>query len=446
VLSIEQAVIELTQGRTTSESLVKQSYDKIHAEDSQGGSVFTALYQEQAIQQAVAIDQMRKAGVTLPPFAGVPVSVKDLFDIAGSVTTAGSVVLKDAAPAQTDALAVQRLKQAGFIVIGRTNMTEFAYSGLGANPHYGTPLNPFDRTVGRIPGGSSSGAAVSITDGFAAGGLGTDTGGSCRIPAALCGIVGFKPTAKRVPADGALPLSSSLDSIGPLAATVRSCAMMDAVLAGEDLQPLVFFPLKGVRLAVPQHFVLEALDATVSTTFERTLSRLSEAGAEIVELDLPELERIPHINRMGGFAAAEAYAWHRELLDRSGEQYDPRVSTRIQKGAMQTAADYIELLEARRALIKEVGAKSRFYDAMICPTVPTIAPPIADLADEDAYHTNNLLMLRNPSVGNLLDRCAISLPCHHAGDAPVGLMLIGEHGADGRLLSISAAVEAVTSL
>lgn len=445
MLNIEQTKTALVQKHTTSEELVTQCFDRINEAGSQGDTVFTELYQTNALQWARAVDQARKSGMYLPPFAGIPITVKDLFDVAGSTTKAGSVVLKGGKPALQDAAAVRCLKQAGFIVLGRTNMTEFAYSGLGLNPHYGTPLNPYDRAIGRIPGGSSSGAAVAITDGFAAGSLGTDTGGSCRIPAALCGIVGFKPTARRVSITGVLPLSVSLDSVGPLAASVRSCAAMDAVVAGEITRTLKAIHLKGLRLAVPQNYVLDSMDASVSRAFDKTLNRLSCSGVELIELNVPELEQIPHMNRQGGFAAAEAYAWHRSLLESSISQYDMRVSTRILKGASQSAADYVELVQARRVLIEGVNAKTRGFDAIICPTVPITAPSVAELEDEDAYHTNNLLMLRNPSVGNLLDRCAISLPCHEVGGAPVGVMLMGENGSDRQLLSMSLAIESLIS-
>ncbi len=262
-------------------------------------------------------------------FAGIPVSIKDLFDIAGEVTTAGSLVLRGAAPASSDAPAVARLRAAGFIPIGRTNMTEFAFSGLGINPHYGTPANAYDRKAARIPGGSSSGAAVSITDGMAFGALGTDTGGSCRIPAALCGIVGFKPTARRVPTQGAFPLSSSLDSVGPLAASVQCCAVLDAVLAGEASCELPAFPLEALRLAVPQTMMLEGLEPAVARAFDRALAAIGKAGARIFDIPLRELEELSQLNAKGGLAAAQSYAIHRPLIastrQQSGAAYDPRV-------------------------------------------------------------------------------------------------------------------------
>jgi aspartyl-tRNA(Asn)/glutamyl-tRNA(Gln) amidotransferase subunit A len=384
---------------------------------------------------------MRRNGAAASPFAGIPVSIKDLFDIAGDTTTAGSMALRDAPPAKRDAPALSRLRAAGFIPIGRTNMTEFAFSGLGINPHYGTPANAYDRKNARIPGGSSSGAAVSVTDGMAAAALGTDTGGSCRIPAALCGLVGFKPTAKRVPLDGAVPLSTSLDSIGPIAASVACCAVLDAVLAGEEPRPLREFPLTGLRLAVPQTLVFDAIDADVARVFAAARTRLSEAGAQIVDLPLRELSELGRINSKGGFGAAEAYAFHRPLIESKAALYDPRVLSRILRGREQDAADYIDLVRARADFIRRVGAIVAPFDALLLPTVPIIAPRIADLDDEIAYRDINLLLLRNPTIANFLDACAISLPCHRPGEAPVGLMLIGHHGGDGRLFDIAAAAE-----
>jgi aspartyl-tRNA(Asn)/glutamyl-tRNA(Gln) amidotransferase subunit A len=428
-----------------SRGLVEQCLARITDKSGEGSRAFLKIHAEPALAAADFYDRVRARGGASSPFAGVPVSVKDLFDIAGDVTTAGSVVLKDASPAETDAPAVARLRAAGFIPIGRTNMTEFAFSGLGINPHYGTPSNAYDRKAGRIPGGSSSGAAVSITDGMALGALGTDTGGSCRIPAALCGIVGFKPTAHRVPTAGAFPLSTSLDSIGPLAATVACCAALDAVLAGERVADLSPFPLTGLRMAVPQTMVLENVAPAVARAFESALAELRKAGTHIVDIPLRELAELPQINAKGGLAAAEAYAIHRRHIVNSEKMYDPRVLVRIVRGQEQDAADYIELVNARADFIRRVAAITAPYDALVMPTVPVTAPRLADLAADDAYRSANFLVLRNPSIANFLDRCSISIPCHQAGDAPVGLMLIGEHGADRRLLAIAAAIEAVVS-
>jgi aspartyl-tRNA(Asn)/glutamyl-tRNA(Gln) amidotransferase subunit A len=431
----------LAAGRTTSRALVESALDKIASPSGEGSRVFLKTYAASARATAEVIDRARSLGLAPSAYAGIPVSVKDLFDVVGDVTLGGSKVLADAAPAAADAPAVARLRAAGLVIVGRTNMTEFAYSGVGLNPHYGTPHNPYDRAAARIPGGSSSGAAISVTDGMATVGLGTDTGGSCRIPAALTGAVGFKPTASRIPREGVLPLSTSLDSVGCIAPTVGCCAIVDAILAATPLRVPLAFPLEGLRLAVPQSLVLDDLDDAVGAAFARGLSRLSAAGARIVDLPLRELLELSEINVKGGFAAAEAYAWHRALLVKRAGEYDPRVSVRIMKGAEQTAADYIDLISARADFIRRVDALCAPFDALVLPTVPTIAPTIAELADDRSYARINLLMLRNPAVANFLDACAISLPCHEPGTAPVGLMLVGRRGTDERLLAIALAVE-----
>ena len=424
-----------------SRDLVEQCLARIAAPDGEGSRAFLKVHADQARAAADLHDTMRRSGAPASPFAGIPVSIKDLFDMAGDVTTAGSRVLRDASPATRDAPAVSRLRAAGFIPIGRTNMTEFAFSGLGINPHFGTPANAYDRANVRIPGGSSSGAAVSVTDGMAVAALGTDTGGSCRIPAALCGLVGFKPTANRVPLDGAVPLSTSLDSIGPIATSVACCAVLDAVLAGEEVRPLRDFPLNGLRLAVPQTLVFDGIDSDVGRAFTVARTALSEAGAKIVDIPLRELSELAQINRKGGFGAAEAYASHRPLIEAKAALYDPRVLSRILRGREQDAADYIDLMRARADFIRRVRAAVAPFDALLLPTVPIVAPRIADLDDEIAYRDVNLLLLRNPTIANFLDACAISLPCHQPGEAPVGLMLIGHNGGDQRLFDIAAAVE-----
>jgi aspartyl-tRNA(Asn)/glutamyl-tRNA(Gln) amidotransferase subunit A len=422
-------------------ALMDACLDRIKDPAGEGGRTYLKVYGEAARAAAEMYDALRRRGATPSPFAGIPVSIKDLFDVAGDVTTAGSMALRQAPPATRDGAAVARLRAAGFIPIGRTNMTEFAFSGLGINPHYDTPRNPYDRKTGRIPGGSSSGAAVSVADGMAGAALGTDTGGSCRIPAALCGIVGFKPTATRVPKDGVMPLSQTLDSIGPLAPTVQCCATIDAVIAGETPTELPTLPLDGLRLAVPQTLVLDNMDRDVSRAFAAATKALADAGVRITEIPLRELGELAQVNAKGGFVCAEAYAVHRPLLKVKRNEYDPFVLSRIERGKEQDAADYIELMWAREEMIARFNAATAPYDALLMPTVPVIAPSLRELADPEAARIANMLVLRNPAIANFFDRCAISIPCHQAGDAPVGLMLVGETGADRRLLAIAAAVE-----
>lgn len=317
-------------------------------------------------------------------------------------------------------------------------MTEFAYSGVGLNPHYGTPLSTFDRATRRIPGGSTSGGGVAVADGMAVASLGTDTGGSCRIPAAFNGIVGFKPTASRVPRDGVYPLSQTLDSVGPLAASTACCATLDAILRGVDPQPLPDTPLNRVRLLLPTTLVLDEMDESVARAFERAFDALVRSGVTIVRQRLDELQRIPQINSGGGLAAAEAYAWHRTMLEQHGDQYDPRVSMRILKGR-DVNAD--EVRKARAAVIDSMNSSTRGFDALLMPTVPIVAPPLAAFEKDADYVRLNALVLRNPSLANFLDRCSISLPIHRPGEAPVGLMLIGHRDEDERLFSVANAIE-----
>jgi aspartyl-tRNA(Asn)/glutamyl-tRNA(Gln) amidotransferase subunit A len=425
----------------SSRALIDHCLDRINDATGEGSRAFLRVYGDAARASADACDALRRSGAAASVYAGIPISIKDLFDVAGDVTTAGSVALRAAPAAPRDATAVARLRGAGFIPIGRTNMTEFAFSGLGINPHYDTPRNPYDRRTGRIPGGSSSGAAVSVTDGMAFGGLGSDTGGSCRIPAAFCGTVGYKPTARRIPTDGTMPLSQTLDSIGTMAPSVACCATLDAVLAGETPGDLPDFPLDGLRLAVPQTLMLERLDQDVSRAFAAALTALSGAGVRIVDVPLRELNELAAVNAKGGFVCAEAYAVHRPLIKVKGKDYDPFVLSRIERGKDQDAADYIELMWAREEMIRRFNAVTAPFDALLMPTVAIIAPTFRELASPEAARSINGLILRNTAMANFFDRCSVSIPCHKAGDAPVGLMLVGETNADRRLLAIAAAVE-----
>ncbi|MFG1461970.1 amidase [Xanthobacter sp. DSM 24535] len=434
---------DLETGRTSARALAETALAKARDPAGEGARVFTSLYADWAENLARASDAVRQASVARSPIEGLPISIKDLFDVAGETTRAGSVALDGAPPARVHSRVVARLLAAGAVLTGRTNMTEFAFSGLGLNPHYGTPLNPFDRATGRIPGGSSSGAAVSVSDGMAAAAIGTDTGGSVRIPAALCGLTGFKPTARRVPRTGVLPLSTSLDSIGPIAPTVACCALLDAILSGSGAEVPAPAALAGLRLAVPTTLVLDGMDGAVSAAFSQALSILSGAGARITEIDLPEFAGLGAINAKGGLAAAEAWHWHRGLIAREGPRYDPRVLARLMRGREMSAADYIDVVEARAAWIASVEARVAGFDALLLPTVPVIAPPLAALERDDAaYGAANVLILRNPTVLNFLDGCALSIPCHWPGTAPVGLMIAGAAGRDSAVLAIGLAAEA----
>jgi aspartyl-tRNA(Asn)/glutamyl-tRNA(Gln) amidotransferase subunit A len=439
--TIQQLAADLAAGRTTSRKLAEEALERIENADGEGSKAFIKVWPKQALAAADASDALRHTGLVPSLLAGIPVSIKNLCDVAEETTLAGSKALDDAPAAQEDAPVVARLRAAGAIIVGSTNMSEFAFSGVGFNPHYGTPGNPADRR--RVPGGSSSGAAVSVADRMAVAALGTDTGGSVRIPAAVCGIVGFKPTARRVPIDGVVPLSTSLDSIGPLASSVEDCAIVDAVFAGEPVAIPEAMPLAGLRLAVPRHFVMDDLDPVVARAFERTLKVLAAKGVKVEHIDLTLLNELPGINAKGGFAAAEAYAWHKELIARRGRDYDPLVAPRILRGKEMSAADYIELLGRRIDLQRRVSAITANYDAVAMPTCAIVAPTLDEVATSEGFTKKNMLLLRNTTVGNFLDRCGISLPCHEAGELPVGFMLMGEAMADKRLLAMARSVAPV---
>lgn len=445
-----KSVIELAQSLAarsiTSRQLVEQALAAIRDPAGEGSRTFIAVHEAAALAAADRIDARRRAGEDLPALAGVPVSIKDNIDEAHVTTLAGSTVLIGSPAATHDASIVQRLRNAGAIVIGRTNMTEFAYSGLGINPHYDTPRNVFNRSTARIPGGSSSGAAISVTDGMAAAAIGTDTGGSVRIPAALNGLTGFKPTARRVPLDGVLPLSTTLDSAGPLATTVADCALLDRILAADADAVATPLPLRGLRLAVPQTAFLDDLSASVANAFSAALSRLSAAGAQIIESPMPEFAQVTEVHSRGALVSAEAFAWHRCWIETHREQYDPRVALRILPGEQVSPQQYAELLQRRARFVEQIDAIARGYAAMLMPTTPDTAPAIADVVRDDAsYLRCNGRMLRNASIVNAFDGCALSIPCHEPDGAPAGLMIAGIANTDRRILAIGLAAEAVVS-
>ena len=430
---------QLAAGETTSTALTEACLARIEDPAGQGAKAFTRVYRRQALAAAAAADALRAAGVAGGPLAGIPISVKDLFDVAGETTTAGSVVLADAPPAAADSPVVARLKAAGAVIVGKTNMTEFAYSGVGINPHYGTPGNSHD--VARIPGGSSAGAGVAVPCGFSAASIGSDTGGSVRIPAAFNGVAGFKPSQPRVPRDGVVPLSRSQDCIGPLAPTIDCCALVDAVMADETPQALDDLPLAGLRFAVPAGLLLDGLDDQVAGAFSLALKTLSAAGARITEIELPMLAMLPDFGRLGGLVGPEAYAWHRDLLARDGARYDHRVLARITPMGQHLTADYIAALDLRRQMMVSADRTTAPFDALLCPTVAIVAPRLDEGAADEDFHRLNGLILRNTSVFNILDRPTASVPCQAPGQLPVGLMVVGSALADRRTLTVARAIE-----
>jgi aspartyl-tRNA(Asn)/glutamyl-tRNA(Gln) amidotransferase subunit A len=417
---------------------LEQALARIADPKGEGARACLTVYANAARAAADAADARAAQGISLGPLDGTIVSIKDLFDVVGEPTRAGSKILsEEAEPAKADAAIVRRLRAAGAVIVAKTNMTEFAFSGIGANPHFGTPGNPHDRT--RVPGGSSAGAPVSIADGMCDIGIGTDTGGSVRIPAALCGLVGFKPSRQRVPTEGAFPLSYTLDSIGPLARSVAECAKADAVMAGDDYAPLESVDLAGLRFGVAQGLPLDRLDDTVSAAYDAAVARLDKAGIRISRETLPLFDGMAEVNAKGGISPPEACAIHRDRLKRRAADFDPNVRVRIERGCAVSAADYVEMVRERARLVRAMDARLGGLDALIMPATAIVAPTIAEVADPKVFAVRNSALLRNTSIGNFFDLCGVSLPLKAA--LPVGLMLLARNGQDRRLLRIAAAVQ-----
>jgi aspartyl-tRNA(Asn)/glutamyl-tRNA(Gln) amidotransferase subunit A len=422
----------------SSRDRLEQALHRIADPNGEGARACLTVYAQAARAAADAADARAQNGVSLGPLDGTIVSIKDLFDVAGERTRAGSKILaEEAPPAAADAPVVRRLRAAGAVIVAKTNMTEFALGAIGANPHFGTPANPRDRA--RVPGGSSSGAAVTAGDGMAEIAIGSDTGGSVRVPAALCGIVGFKPSRQRVPTAGAFPLSTTLDSIGPLARSVADCIRADAVMAGEDFAPVEPVPLAGLRLGIAQGFPLDNLDDTVGAAFAAAIGRLDQAGARITRETIALFDDMRQVNAYGGIVQPEACAIHRDRLTRRAADIDPNVRVRIERGCAVSAADYITMLYARDRLVRAMDARLAGLDALIMPTAGIVAPTIAEVADPEIFAARNSMLLRNTSIGNFFDLCGVSLPL--PAPLPVGLMLLARNGHDHALLRVAAAVE-----
>lgn len=403
----------------------------------EGARTCLSVYADTARAAADAADARAASGISLGPLDGAIVSIKDLFDVAGEVTRAGSKVLaEEGKPAASDAVVVRRLRAGGAVIVAKTNMSEFAFTAIGTNPHFGTPGNPADRS--RVPGGSSSGAAVAVADGMCDIAIGSDTGGSVRMPAALCGIVGFKPSRQRVSTEGAFPLSYSLDSIGPLARSVADCAKADAVLAGDDFSPLTPATLAGLRVGIAEGPPLENLDDTVATAFAAAIDQLERAGVRLMREKLALLDGMAAVDAKGGIIGAEASAVHRERIARRGGDIDGNVRARIERGGAISAADYINMMRERDRLVRAMAATLEPLDVLAMPTIPIVAPTIAEVADQKTFAARNAVVRRNTVIGNFFDLCAVSLPL--SAPLPVGLMLLARNGDDRKLLRIAAAV------
>jgi aspartyl-tRNA(Asn)/glutamyl-tRNA(Gln) amidotransferase subunit A len=426
--------------KTSSRDRLEQALARIADPKGEGVRTCLTVYHDAARAAADAADARSSAGVSLGPLDGAIVSIKDLFDVAGEPTRAGSKILaEEAAPASADAAIVRRLRAGGAVIAAKTNMTEFAFSGIGANPHFGTPGNPRDRA--RVPGGSSAGAPVAVADGMCEISIGTDTGGSVRIPASLCGLVGFKPSRQRVPTDGAFPLSYSLDSVGPIARSVADCAKADAVMAGESFSPLEPEALAGLRFGVAEGLPLDRLDDTVASAFNAAVKRLDGAGVRITRESLSLFDDMSEVNAKGGISPPEACAIHRDRLQRRAKDVDPNVLARIERGCAISAADYVDMMRERDRLVRAMDARLAGLDVLLMPTSSIVAPTIAEVADPKVFAARNAALLRNTAIINFFDLCAVSLSLPVAPALPVGLMVIARNGQDHRLLNIAAATE-----
>lgn len=434
----------LAAGRVDPVDLVAQLFERIAACEDR--AVFVDLLPDRARAEAEAARARLAAGRPAGPLDGVPIAWKDLFDLAGRATTAGSVVLRDAPPAAADAAVVAAGRKAGLVAVGTTNMTEFAYSGIGLNPHYGTPRNPHGAGPARVPGGSSSGSAVAVARGLVPIAFGTDTGGSVRIPASFNGIVGYKASTGRYAMDGVFPLSRTFDSLGPLAQDVADCALLDAVLRGRADAAIAPAPPGGLDLLVPETLVFEQCEPAVREAFEATVDRLGRAGARIRRAPLSELAAIPElVAQRGHRQLAEALALHWDRVHGpEADRMDARVVGRLRQGARLSAVDLVLFDEARQRMIAD--ATARIGGAfVIFPTTATVAMAAEPLErDPELFFARNALTLRNTMVGNFLDWCGVSIPNGRDADGmPTGFLISAPHGRDAALLGAALAIEEI---
>ncbi len=415
---------------------------RIEADDS---AAFISITSVRAMREAEAARSRQKENRLLGPLDGVPVAWKDLFDIAGSVTTCASEILRNAAPSESDAVCAANAAAAGMVSVGKTNLTEFAFSGLGINPHFGTPSNPNDPEIPRVPGGSSSGSAVAVAAGIVPAAIGTDTGGSVRIPAALNGIVGLKTSDGRISLEGIAPLAQSFDTVGPLARTVEDCILLDAVLRG--MPPTALAPANPAELTflVPENYVLERLEPAVAENFETTLKALADAGAHIERHHCAFLEAYGKLfPEHGMLTAHEAMEnWRHVLEGPDSERMDPRVRSRMLAGT--DLAGRVEEARANRANLTAAFESELGDRFLLHPTTIFVAPEIAPLdADPELYHRVNMRMLRNTMPGNYLHSCGVSLPNGRDDKGlPTAVLISARGGSDDRLHGAALAAESI---
>ena len=443
---LRQLSAALARGDITATELVRQALERAHASEH----VFIRI--NDGIESlAQSIDQHDRASADASPLAGIPIALKDLFNLRNETTLAGSRVRRHYAGIENaDAAVVAPLRDAGLLFLGRTNMSEFAYSGIGTNAHYGTPLSIWDRQTGRLPGGSSSGSAVAVAEGIVAATLGSDTAGSCRIPAAFNGVVGVKPSYGRLSLEGIYPLSPTLDAPGPIAVDVDSCFILDQLMCGNTTPGATLPKLQAATpgdlvVAIPDSVVLEGLDTEVANAFERAVSWLEAEGVQIRRSPLPAIDRCDRMFVERPVVIREVWDHHRDMLAQHRDEYDPFVGSRVGTGASVSDTEQQQRYADRAELVAEFEQQFRPLeaDALLYPTVTCIPPAIAETVDEENARRVNLRCLRNTATVNYFNGCAISLPCQLDGEPPVGLMLSAANGSDESLYRVAAAVEAI---
>jgi aspartyl-tRNA(Asn)/glutamyl-tRNA(Gln) amidotransferase subunit A len=444
VETVVQLAAKLRNGRIDAVELTDTVLERISTCDDP--AIFTSTMVHRARTEAKAAAQRLKAGQPASLVDGVPVGWKDLFDLKKRITTAGSVVLKGNAAATADAALVQAADRSGLVSVCTLNMTEFAYSGLGLNPHYGTPRNPHDAKIHRSPGGSSSGSGVAVARGLLPVAIGSDTGGSIRVPASFNGIVGYKSSTGHYPMAGVFPLSRTCDVLGPLAQTVEDCVLVDAVLCGLKKPAAKQADLKGRVFIVPSNVVFDGVEDDVATHFESALSRISKAGGKIKRKPFPAFDAILKlVPTRGTILGAEALQLHwARVHGPDAMRMDQRVVQRIKMSEKMTAVDLLEIMQQRQQLI--AATTDLIGEGIVVfPTTPHVAMAIAPLeADSEEFFRINAKTLRNTMLGNFLDWCGLSIPNGtDRNGMPTGFLLSAPHGRDRDMLSVGLALEAV---
>jgi aspartyl-tRNA(Asn)/glutamyl-tRNA(Gln) amidotransferase subunit A len=440
--TVTQLAAKLRKGKLDALALTESVLDGIAKCDDP--AIFTSVMAERALAEAKAARRRLKAGTPASPIDGIPIGWKDLFDLKGRVTTAGSAVLAANTPAARDAALVEAGAKAGLVSVCSLNMTEFAYSGLGLNPHYGTPRNPHDMKVHRSPGGSSSGSGAVVARGLLPVAIGSDTGGSIRVPASFNGIVGYKSSTGHYPMAGVFPLSRTFDVLGPLAQTVEDCVLVDAALSGLKKPVAEKTDIKGRTFIVPSNVVFDSVEDDVATHFENALSRIAKAGGKIKYKPFPAFDAILNLaSKCGTILGAEALQLH---LDRvhgpDAARMDQRVVQRIKMAEKMTAVDLVEIKRQRKKLI--AATTDLIGDGIVVfPTTAHVAMAIAPLeADTDEFFRVNAKTLRNTMLGNFLDWCGLSIPSGmDRNGMPTGFLLSTPHGGDTEMLSVGLALE-----